>query len=634
MASGATKSTIEVQEEFLQTLPFMEGQTALEQTRRGLMVETPDLVIRDDSGKTVWDAAAYYALFNRGEQRPDTVNPSLWRHQKLECVCGLFEVTDGIWQVRGYDVSNLTIIRSQNGYILVDLLHSPYTARAALELAFSHLPKRPITGLIITHSHGDHFGGAYGGLAVEGLRACSIPLIAPKDFTHNTIIEYVSVGRAMMRRGSYQFGGKLSEGAEGSVGTGLGIGITKRARGGLVVPSKEITFTGEEMNLDGIDFVFQLTPDSEAPAELCFYLPQFRTLCMSELVNQMLHNILPMRGAQVRSAKKWADYIMEALILFGDKAEAVITGHGWPVWGTENIRHYLKTQRDLYKFINDQTVRHINHGKTMPEIAEALNLPPALDREWCNRNYYGHIKHNIKATYQFYLGFYDGNPAHLDELAPEEAGRRYVEFMGGVEETLRKAKKSYADGDYRWAATVLNHLVFGFPENMEARDLLAQVYEQLAWQCECAAWRNAYLTGALELRNGPGPEDHTLKISQHTFANMDTGYLLDYLAATLDPARALGKNILIHLYLEDREEEWSVILENCVLNYWPAKLPAGQAEYVLTRETLDKLACRVLDVNQAMEQGLIKTSGHEEKLAEIFACFEDIPNFNFGIVTP
>lgn len=631
MSSTASDYTVKANYEAFQNLPFDKSNPDMEDIRRGLICETPELVIKDDSGAVIWNAKSYINLL-ADKKSPDTVNPSLWRHQRLEAIAGLFEVTDGIWQIRGYDVSNLTIIRSDNGYIVVDTLMGAPMARAAIELFFEHLPKRPIKAIIVTHPHGDHTGGLAGVLDANYASKGQTSIIVPENFMEQTMIERVFVGPAMMRRGAYQFGQKLPINVTGCVGTGLGIGIG-RPGVNFIKPTVEIHNTGEKVVADGVEFEFLMAKETEAPTEFCFYLPQFKTLCMSELINPLLHNLLPVRGAQARSARKWAQAIQEAIVLFADRTDVLILGHGWPVWGKENIVNYLKKQRDLYKFINDQTARAINQGMTMNEIAESIKLPPSLAQEWHCRNYYGHLKHNVKATYQFYMGFYDGNPAHLDPLPPIEESRRYIDFMGGASTTLDKVKGCIAKGEYRWAATVLNHLVFSCPDLSEARDLLAYVYEQLGFQTECATWRNSYLTAALELRQNVLPEDRSGKIINASLAYIPTNFLLDLLATRLDPAKVNGETS-VFIVFTDTGEEWTWFLENSVLNAWPEKYGKIRSEYKLTRKIFDDLASKKLKIEEAITSGKVTEMGEPGQLAKILNALEDTPNFNFGIVTP
>lgn len=632
MPKPATETTKRINAAFLEKLPF-DCMDDFEAVRRGLIAETPDLVIRNEAGDVVWDMKSYYEIFARNADTPDTVNPSYWRHERKETVAGLFEVVDGIWQVRGYDIANLTLVRSDNGYIVIDALRSPAGARAAMELAYAHLPKKPVVAVIITHSHADHYNGLTGILSPEELKSGRIPIIVPDKFVEEVGNEGIFAGKAYQRRASYQFGHNLPKHESSQIGAGLGKTTTKDPIT-YVQPTAFVRETGETLTIDGLDIVFQMTPHAEAPAEFCLYIPKYKALCMAELANSHMHNLLPIRGAQARSAKMWAQYLQEALMLFGNEAEVLFITHHWPVWGNANIRHFLENQRDLYKFINDQTLRLMNLGKTMHEIAEELELPDSLGRDWNCRGYYGSLKHNAKATYQRYLGWYDCNPANLDPLPPEEAGRHYVEFMGGVEETLRKARESFDKGDYRWAAMVLNHLVFAHPEDQRGRELLADVYEQLGYQAECGTWRNSYMNAALELRQEKSKENKRPHLNKTSVGNMPTDLLLDYLAIQLDPQKADGKKESVNLVFTDTGEKWNWSLANSVTNCWPELRSDANASYELPRTVFDAIACGELTAQQALAAGTIKVQGEPEALDALLACLQDPADFSFGIVLP
>jgi len=631
MHKPATDVTRKVNAEFLKQLPF-ENTQDFEDIRRGLIAETPDLAIRDTSGNVVWDMKSYYGFMGGDAAAPDTVNPSLWRHERLTTLAGLFKVVDGIWQVRGYDISNMTLIRSDSGYIIVDPLTSVETAQAALALAFKHLGAKPIVAVIVTHSHADHYGGLEGVVSAADVKSGAVRLVAPDKFAEETVSESILVGKAMARRACYQFGTLLDRGPQAQVGSGLGKD-TSTGRVSLLFPNTTITKTGETLNIDGVDFVFQMTPDAEAPAEMCFYLPQFKALCMAELVNSHLHNLLPFRGAKVRSAKQWAHHLQEALEIFGGKTDVLFITHHWPCWGRDNVAVYLRKQRDLYKFINDQTVRRINHGQTMIEIAEELKLPEGLDKEWFNRGYYGHLNHNVKATYQWYLGWFDANPAHLHELPPVEASRKYVEYMGGPDEVLRKAQASFAEGEYRWVAQVVNHLVFAYPGNEAARALQADALEQMGYQSEGGTWRNCYLTGALELRGESKRRAALGSVNAAALTNLPTELLLDYLAVQLDPAKAEGVALRLNLRFTDVQENWQWTLHDAVMNCWAAPLQDADAEYTLSRDAFNAIACGATSVDAAIASGAVVEIGQAGALQRMFAALEQDGQW-FNIVLP
>ncbi|MBP1713311.1 MAG: hypothetical protein H6Q42_1514, partial [Deltaproteobacteria bacterium] len=430
-----------------------EEKEEFELAQRGLIASDPVVDIRTREGKPVWDMKRYEFL-GLEKPVPDTVNPALWRHARRNAIHGLFKVTDRIYQVRGYDLSVISFIEGTTGYIVIDPLISTESARAALDLLYRHLPKKPIVAVIYTHSHVDHWGGVKGIVSDEDVKAGNVRIIAPEGFMKEAISENVMVGNAMARRASYMFGTFLGQGPQGQIDAGVG----KTASNGtvsLIAPTEEITKTGQELTIDGVKFIFQLVPGTEAPVEMNLFLPQMKALCIPENCTASLHNLLTPRGALVRDGKAWAYFIDEAIDLFGEKAEVLFNTHHWPRWGKERINHYLKNQRDLYKYIHDQTVHLINHGHTMMECAEMIQLPPSLAKEVYNRDFYGTVNFNVKAVYQRYLGWFDANPANLHPLPPEEASKRYLEFMGGSAAILAKARIYFQKGEYRWVAQVV-----------------------------------------------------------------------------------------------------------------------------------------------------------------------------------
>ena len=473
----------------------------LERARRGFVAALDPPRIVDDTGRTVIDATRYDFLRD-GRARPDTVNPHLWRHAQLDAHHGLFAVADGVWQVRGYDISNITFIRGRSGWLVIDPLTSEHTARAALDLVSREIGAYPVTAVIYTHSHVDHFGGVLGVTSKDDVVAGRCQVIAPEHFMRETVGENVIAGPAMARRSAYQFGPLLPAGPDAHVDCGLGPFVPVGAPT-LIAPTIEIVATGSEMTVDGVRIVFQLTPNTEAPAEMNFFFPDLAALCMAENCSHTMHNLVPIRGALVRDALAWSKYINEATELFAASTDVAFTSHSWPRWGRDDVREFLVLQRDLYKWIHDQTMRHANHGMTAHEIAEMLTLPAEFQRHEHTRGFYGDLVHNAKAVYQRYLSWYDGNPANLHRLPPVEVGRRYVSLAGGPEALLAAARRAFDDGDYRWVAELVNHLVFADPDNVAARQLQADALEQLGYQAESSTFRNAYLTGAQELREGP-----------------------------------------------------------------------------------------------------------------------------------
>ncbi len=531
-----------------------------DRARHGLIAE-PDPASTNDWGMPIWNATAY--AFLDGEPA-DTVHPGLWRQAQLNAIAGLFEVTDGVYQVRGIDISNVTFIAGDDGWVVIDPLTTTGTAAAALSLLHEHVPARPVTALIYTHSHVDHFGGARGVLAAA---KGDIPIVAPVGFLEAAIDENVHAGIAMRRRAAYMYGSLLPIGPQGHVDCGLGKAIPPPTNSGLVPPTVDITETGTELELDGVRIVFQLTPDTEAPAEMNFMFPELRALCMAENCTGTLHNVYTPRGAPVRDALGWSRYIDEAIRIFGAETDIVFASHNWPRLGHDDAIAHLGRQRDLYRFIHDQTLRLANHGFTSKEIAETLTLPPDLEGDASAHGYYGTVKHNTKAVYQRYLGWFDANPANLDPHPPVEAATRYVEFMGGADAVLTKARESFFAGDFRWVAEVVNHVVFADPTNIEARGLQADALEQLGYRAESGPWRDFYLTGAQELRHGVPNLPAMPAATGDVTSAMTVGMLLDHLAIRLDGLRASGLKLTVQIDVTDREEQHAMALEHSAIRH-------------------------------------------------------------------
>jgi len=482
---------------FLSKLPFAD-RADFEDVTHGFVATLPDAPVRGPSGNVVWSQKDFAFL---EKDTPDGVNPSLWRQAQLNHSHGLFKVVDGLYQIRGFDISNMTLIEGDTGLIVIDPLLAVETASAALELYYQHRPRKPVVAVIYTHSHADHWGGVKGVTNESDVASGKVAILAPEGFLQYAVSESVIAGNATRRRGLYQFGPLLPKGERGLVDAGLGKTLSL-GRTSLIPPTDIIRKTGERRVIDGIEIVFAMAPSTEAPAELYMYFPQFKALNMAEIATHNFHNLLPLRGTEVRDALAWSKDLNEALDVFGDKTDAVIAQHHWPVFGGARVRTFLENQRDLYKYVHDQTVRLMNQGFTAPEIAEQLQLPSSLANQWANREYYGTVRHNAKAIYQKYLGWYDDNPANLDPLPPVEAAKKYVAYMGGADAVIRRAREDFRKGEYRFVAEVANKLVFADPTNQEARDLAADAYEQLGYLAESATWRSAYLYGAYELRHG------------------------------------------------------------------------------------------------------------------------------------
>ncbi|HWP67519.1 MAG TPA: alkyl sulfatase dimerization domain-containing protein [Candidatus Limnocylindria bacterium] len=597
--------------------------------RRGLVGGDGDVTVTDAAGRVVWRTADY--AFVTGAA-PDTVNPSLWRQAQLNGIHGLFEVLPGVHQVRGYDLSNLTLIDGATGWIVVDTLTSQETAAAAMALARKHLGDKPVVAVIVTHNHVDHFGGIDAVLPADPAARAAVRVVAPKGFLEEATSENVLAGVAMSRRAAYMYGLPLARDPRGHVDTGLG---KAPARGTISIaePTDLIDHTPQEIAIDGVRFVFQYAPDSEAPAELAFYLPDRRAYCGAEIVTHTLHNVYTLRGAKVRDALRWSGYIEDALARFGD-AEVVFASHHWPVWGNERVRAFLASQRDMYRYIHDQTLRLANQGATPGEIAETLELPANLRTRFSSRSYYGTLRHNVRAVYQRYFGWYDGNPAHLDPLPPEEAGKRYTAAMGGAAAVLKQARAAFEAGEYRWAAMLLDHLVFAEPGNDEARALLADTYEQLGYQAESGPWRDEYLTGALELRRGVQSEPLDLAASAGLLRHLPPELFFESLGARLNGPKADGRRVVVNVTFTDLEQNWVLTVENAVLRHAQAAPAADAAATVrLTREMLVRLVTGQAGLRDLALSPDLDVDGSRMELLGFFRLF-DRPDGRFAIVTP
>ena len=628
-ASGTTKK---INAGILQQLPLTDKQD-FDDARRGFIAPLPDGgVIRDKDGKIVWDINAF-SFIKEGAPAPDIVNPSLWRQSQLLTYAGLFKVTDRVYQVRGADASNINFIEGDTGIIVVDPLISVECARAALDLYYQHRPKKPVVAVIYSHSHTDHYGGVKGVVSEDDVKAGKVKIIAPDGFMKAAVDENVMAGTAMSRRAGYMYGVFLPPGPQGKVTSGLCLTISTGTVT-LIPPTEIITRTGQELTIDGLKFVFQMAPDTEAPAEMHFYIPQLKLLCPAENCCHNLHNIYTLRGAKIRDALAWSKALNETLERWGDQSEVMLNVHHWPVWGQARIVDRLKKQRDMYRYLHDQTLRLANQGYTMTEIGEMIQLPPSLAREFYCRGYYGSVNHNVKSVYVKYLGWFDGNPANLHPLPPREASKRYVEFMGGAEAVIKKAQEDYDKGDYRWVAQVMNHVVFADPKNAAAKELQARALEQLGYQAESGPWRNFYLTGAQELRQGmtkmEGPT-----ASPDTIRAMPLELIFDYLGVRLNAPKAEGKSITINWNFTDTKEQYVLALENGALNHTANKqAKEADATVTLTRAALDQAILGGKPKLQAeIAAGDIKIDGQKEKVGELLSLLDKFDPW-FNIVTP
>jgi alkyl sulfatase BDS1-like metallo-beta-lactamase superfamily hydrolase len=625
----AEPATRAANEAFVKALPFSD-RTDFDDAKRGFIATLPDGVIAGPGPKPAFDTKLY--AFLGKDQVPASVNPSLWRQAQLNAVNGLFKVTERVYQVRGLDISNMTIIEGDSGLILIDPLLSNETAKAALALYLTNRPAKPVAAVIYTHSHADHFGGAKGVISAEDAAAGKVKVIAPDGFMEHAVAENVIAGNAMTRRAQYQFGTALPVGERAQIDTGLGKALSKGTIS-LIPPNDLIKQPYETRNVDGVEIEFHLVPGSEAPSEMIMYFPQFKLLNMAEDATHNMHNLYTLRGAEIRDGRLWSRYIDEAIIRYGDRTDAVIAQHHWPMWGNDRIVAFLKKQRDLYKFIHDQTVRLLNHGLTPTEIAEKLQLPASLASEWSARGYYGTLSHNAKAVYQFYLGWYDANPADLNPLPRAEEARKQVEYMGGADAVLARAREDFKTGQYRWVARVTSQLVFADPANKAARDLGADALEQLGYQSEAATWRNAYLLGAAELRGGvPPAQGSTANAELLKGVSIDLAF--DFLGVRLNAAKAEGKHIVINWTFTDSNESFVMNLDNSALTHRSGKLADDADTSVrLTRATFDAISLKQRSFLGAIATGDIGLSGNPLKLRELFGLFDDFTP-DFEIVEP
>lgn len=600
----ATEYTKKENEKIKNYLPFNDN-TDFENAKRGF-IETSD-------GNVSFP-------FISNQSAPDTVNPSLWRQAQLNNISGLFEVTPDIYQVRGFDLANITFVRGNTGWIIIDVLTTKESASKAIELFRKHKGNDPITGIIFTHSHIDHFGGIKG--IIEN---ADIPIVAPDGFFEEAVSENLLAGNAMSRRSSYMYGGLLPKDEKGTVDAGLGK-VVANGTPGIIKPTKLISKDYESYTIDGIEFQFLMAENTEAPAEFMIYIPKYKAASSAEVMNHTLHNLSTLRGAKTRDSLIWTKAIEKSKEFLKDRTDVLFGSHHWPIWEQKNIDDFITKHGDLYKYIHDQTLRLANMGYTPIEIAEKIQIPDSLAKEFYNRGYYGSVDHDVKAVYDFYFGaWWDGNPANLYKLPPEEAAKRYVEFMGGEDNILKMAKKYYDNGDYRWVVEVLNHVIFANPNNTKARRLSADAMEQLGYISESAVWRAYLLTGAYELRNDI---DNNMKAPQTVSLDMINALsaenMFEYISVALNPDKIKDKNISILLNISD-DDEYLLQIENSVLKY---------KKY--NNENIDyKIDINMSDFKKAI---FIRNTediniSNKEAFNEFLSYFDTF-NYWFNIVTP
>ena len=634
----ATAVTEQKNAEIYQLLDFSDEQEA-EFAARGLIAAPETLTIKAENGVTIWTQDAYNFV-REAETAPASANPSLWRNTQQNAVYGLFKVTDDIYQVRGYDISNVTFVRSEHGWIVMDCASSRYTAAEALKLFRSEMGDDPIVAIVVSHAHIDHYGGIEGLISSGDAADPALPLeeqiasgktaiIVPQGFVDAVMKENVFVGTAMKRRATYQYGSFLQYGEQGRLS--VGIGLTAVQGGvGYIAPTFEITDALCEMEIDGVTAVFQLTPGTESPAEMNTYFPEMKALWMAENCTGTMHNLYTLRGAEVRDANGWARYIAEAQTLFPD-AEVVFQAHNWPHWGKDVVNEYLTNTAAVYKFMHDQTLLYINEGYTADEIAEMIRLPEALEKVWYTRQYYGTLKHNVKAVYQKYMGWYDANPIHLDELEPAEYAKKLVEYLGDTDKVLEMARADYEKGEYQWVAQIANALVFADPANMEARYLCADALEQLGYQAESGAWRNAYLVAAYELRSGTDAYPQTNRIGVGTTAQgMDAQTMLDYMGIMLDAEKLAGKSFTVSLKLSDGDD-YLLKVHHGVLLYYKG---TSDAAADLTLSTVRTGILAIANGDQESVEKLVTVEGGDEALLTLLCESMAQPELYFNIIEP
>ena len=629
--NDATPATRQANSALYNKLPFAD-KTDFENAHKGFIAALPSSMIKGEQGNVIWDPAKY-DFVKEGQKSPDSVNPSLWRQSQLINIGGLFKVTDGVYQIRNLDLSNMTIIEGDKGITIIDPLLSAEPAKEGLDLYYANRGKKPVVAVLFTHSHVDHYGGIRGVVDEADVKSGKVKIYAPDGFMKEAVSENIMAGTAMSRRASYMYGNLLKPDAKGQVGAGLGT-TTSAGTVTLIQPTNYITKTGQEEVIDGLTYDFMMAPGSEAPSEMLWYVKEKKMIEAAEDVTHTLHNTYSLRGAKIRDPLAWSKYINAAIDRWGSDADVIIAQHHWPTWGNDNIVKLMKGQRDMYRYINDQTLRMANEGLTRDEIAANFKLPEALEKQWSSRGYYGSVSHNVKATYVYYLGWFDGNPATLDELPPEQAAKKFVEYMGGAGNILSKAKEDYRQGNYRWVAQVTSKVVFADPQNQDARNLEADALEQLGYQAEAGTWRNFYLTGAQELRNGVQKLPTPNTASPDTVRAMTPEMFFDYLGVHINGEKAGAAKAILNVDLGKDGGKYKLELENGVLNHTAnAVADNADANITLDRDTLNKIILKQETLKQAVDHGEVKITGNAAKLDEMLSYMDKF-EFWFNIVTP
>lgn len=616
-ASSYTKNTNETVKSYL---PFSNTQD-FEDAKRGFIGTVAEREIRNPDGSLAFSIKGWDFLDN---EAPETVNPSLWRQSQLNRIDGLFEVVPGkIYQIRGFDLANMTFVRSDNGWIVIDVTSAKSSAKAGYDLIKKHLGDLPIKAVIFTHPHVDHYWGI--DAIIEGAPNKDIQIIAPTEFLTHAIGENVMAGVAMGRRATYMYGLLLPKNETGTIGTGLGQ-TNAMGQKGIAIPTTEIGNSAEKLTVDGLDMEFIYAPDTEAPSEIMIYFPQYKAFCVAEEINRTMHNLLTLRGAKVRNGLSWSKYIDEAIVRYGNQVEISFSTHHWPTWGNENIVEYWADQRDMYRYIHDQTLHLANKGLTPNEIADNIKLPESMDKKFYNRGYYGTLSHNSKAQYQMYFGWYDGNPANLNPLPPVELSKKYVSSIGGEQKAMKIARKSYNEGEYRWVATLLNNVVFANPKNKEARELLADTYSQLGYQAESGPWRNFYLTGAQELLSG-GKNIPNIVDAASLFTLLPD-MLFDFMAIQINGEKADGESLILNINFTDINQKATLILRNGALTSRLGILdPNPTSTITISKTDLTKALINPQGIDQ------LSIQGDKTGLIKLLSVM-DKSNFQFNIIEP